>query len=117
MSTITSLISYLCLLRYIFFADKVEIQDITKKTCLFALAGPKSNQVRSFFKHGEKSYSILLCLSCIEVQLYFSYANVKNLKQIMSKLNLGDLIGQPYGKHQHYCVSPFFFFNETDLMK
>ena len=32
--------------RYIFFADKVEIQDISDKTCLFALVGPKSNQVR-----------------------------------------------------------------------
>ncbi|XWS67940.1 hypothetical protein CRYUN_Cryun04dG0047700 [Craigia yunnanensis] len=31
--------------KYIFFADKVEIQDITKQTCLFALAGPKSTQV------------------------------------------------------------------------
>ncbi|XP_009104262.1 putative transferase At1g60990, chloroplastic isoform X2 [Brassica rapa] len=51
--------------KYIFFADKVDIKDITKQTCLFALAGPKCNQ-------------------------------------IMSKLNLGDLIGQPYGKHQHY---------------
>ncbi|XP_013616881.1 PREDICTED: putative transferase At1g60990, chloroplastic [Brassica oleracea var. oleracea] len=49
----------------IFFADKVEIKDITKQTYFFALAGPKCNQ-------------------------------------IMSKLNLGDLIGQPYGKHQHY---------------
>jgi folate-binding Fe-S cluster repair protein YgfZ len=36
--------------KYIFFADKVEIKDITKQTCLFALAGPKSNQVRLFFK-------------------------------------------------------------------
>ncbi|RID79801.1 hypothetical protein BRARA_A02509 [Brassica rapa] len=51
--------------KYIFFADKVDIKDITKQTCLFALAGPNCNQ-------------------------------------IMSKLNLGDLIGQPYGKHQHY---------------
>ncbi|KAL0856852.1 hypothetical protein Bca101_062006 [Brassica carinata] len=51
--------------KYIFFADKVEIKDITKQTCLFALAGPKCNE-------------------------------------IMSKLNLGDLIGQPYGRHQHY---------------
>ncbi|KAL1203674.1 putative transferase [Cardamine amara subsp. amara] len=51
--------------KYIFFADKVEIKDITKQTCLFALAGPKSNQ-------------------------------------IMTKLNLGDLIGQPYGTHKHY---------------
>lgn len=32
--------------RYIFFADKVEIQDITKQTSLFVLAGPKSSQVR-----------------------------------------------------------------------
>ncbi|KAJ0254615.1 putative transferase [Hirschfeldia incana] len=51
--------------KYIFFADKVEIKDITKQTCLFALAGPECNQ-------------------------------------IMSKLNLGDLIGQPYGEHKHY---------------
>lgn len=33
--------------RYIFLADKVEIQDITKQTCLFVLVGPKSYQVRS----------------------------------------------------------------------
>ncbi|KVI01786.1 Glycine cleavage T-protein, N-terminal [Cynara cardunculus var. scolymus] len=51
--------------KYIFFADKVEIQDISEKTCLFALVGPKSNQV-------------------------------------MVDLNLGDLIGQPYGSHKHY---------------
>ncbi|KAJ9552537.1 hypothetical protein OSB04_016582 [Centaurea solstitialis] len=53
--------------KYIFFADKVEIQDISDKTCLFALVGPKSNQV-------------------------------------MVDLNLGDLIGQPYGSHKHYNV-------------
>lgn len=33
--------------RYIFFADKVVIQDITKQTSFFVLVGPKSNQVRS----------------------------------------------------------------------
>lgn len=33
--------------RYIFFADKVEIQDITKQTSFFVLVGPNSNQVRS----------------------------------------------------------------------
>lgn len=53
--------------KYIFFADKVEIQDISDKTCLFALVGPKSNQV-------------------------------------MVDLNLGDLVGQPYGSHKHYSV-------------
>ncbi|XP_024960566.1 putative transferase At1g60990, chloroplastic isoform X1 [Cynara cardunculus var. scolymus] len=57
--------------KYIFFADKVEIQDISEKTCLFALVGPKSNQV-------------------------------------MVDLNLGDLIGQPYGSHKHYNASHFF---------
>ncbi|XP_043721983.1 putative transferase At1g60990, chloroplastic isoform X2 [Telopea speciosissima] len=31
--------------RYIFFADKVEVQDITKQTCFFVVIGPKSNQV------------------------------------------------------------------------
>nr|XP_043629044.1 putative transferase At1g60990, chloroplastic [Erigeron canadensis] len=53
--------------KYIFFADKVEIQDISDKTCLFALLGPKSNQV-------------------------------------MVDLNLGDLMGRPYGSHKHYNV-------------
>ncbi|KAD6454407.1 hypothetical protein E3N88_09113 [Mikania micrantha] len=53
--------------KYIFFSDKVEIQDISDKTCLFALVGPKSNQV-------------------------------------MMDLNLGDLIGKPYGSHKHYNV-------------
>ncbi|WCJ18332.1 Glycine cleavage T-protein family [Euphorbia peplus] len=54
--------------KYIFFADKVEIQDITKKTSFFILAGPQSNQV-------------------------------------MVNLNLGDLVGQPYGSHRHYSVN------------
>ncbi|KAM0031568.1 putative aminomethyltransferase [Helianthus debilis subsp. tardiflorus] len=54
--------------KYIFFGDNVEIQDISDKTCLFALAGPKSNQV-------------------------------------MMDLNLGELIGQPYGSHKHYNVA------------
>ncbi|KAL4282239.1 hypothetical protein GQ457_03G002850 [Hibiscus cannabinus] len=54
--------------KYIFFADKVEIQDITKQTCLFALAGPKCSQV-------------------------------------MANLNLGDLVGQPYGTNRHYSVN------------
>ncbi|KAK4378671.1 hypothetical protein RND71_000533 [Anisodus tanguticus] len=31
--------------KYIFFADKVEIQDITEKTSLFVLVGPTSNQI------------------------------------------------------------------------
>ncbi|KAH7575739.1 hypothetical protein JRO89_XS02G0206100 [Xanthoceras sorbifolium] len=31
--------------KYIFFADKVEIHDITKQTCLFVLVGPKSDEV------------------------------------------------------------------------
>lgn len=34
------------ILRYIFFADKVEIQDITKQTSFSALVGPNSGQVR-----------------------------------------------------------------------
>ncbi|XP_075652057.1 putative transferase At1g60990, chloroplastic isoform X1 [Castanea sativa] len=53
--------------KYIFPADKVEIQDITKQTSLFVLAGPRSNQV-------------------------------------MEGLNLGDLVGQPYGTHRHFSV-------------
>uniref|UniRef100_A0A3Q7EQE6 GCVT N-terminal domain-containing protein n=1 Tax=Solanum lycopersicum TaxID=4081 RepID=A0A3Q7EQE6_SOLLC len=31
--------------KYIFFADKVEIQDITEKTSLFLLVGPTSNKI------------------------------------------------------------------------
>ncbi|KAK6945611.1 Aminomethyltransferase, folate-binding domain [Dillenia turbinata] len=54
--------------KYIFFADKVEIEDITKQTSFFVLIGPKSNQV-------------------------------------MQDLNLGDVIGQPYGTHRHYSVN------------
>ncbi|XP_044460935.1 putative transferase At1g60990, chloroplastic [Mangifera indica] len=54
--------------KYIFFADKVEIQDITKQTSLFILLGPKS-------------------------------------KELMSNLNLGDLVEQAYGTHRHYSVN------------
>ncbi|XP_051132456.1 uncharacterized protein LOC127252348 [Andrographis paniculata] len=54
--------------KYIFFSDKVEIQDITNQTRMFALLGPKSST-------------------------------------IMEELNLGDLVGQPYGTHKHYSVS------------
>lgn len=54
--------------RYIFFADKVKIKDVTKQTCFFSLVGPRSNQV-------------------------------------MSNLNLHDLIGQPFGTHRHYSVN------------
>ncbi|XP_052192643.1 putative transferase At1g60990, chloroplastic [Diospyros lotus] len=54
--------------KYIFLADKVEIQDITKQTCLFVLVGPRS-------------------------------------KNVMEDLNLGDLVGQPYGSHRHYTVN------------
>ncbi|KAI3445633.1 hypothetical protein Pfo_002298 [Paulownia fortunei] len=53
--------------KYIFFADKVEIQDITDQTSMFALLGPKSSK-------------------------------------IMEDLNLGDVVGQPYGSHKHYSV-------------
>ncbi|KAG8368791.1 hypothetical protein BUALT_Bualt15G0083500 [Buddleja alternifolia] len=53
--------------KYIFFADKVEIQDITDQTSMFALLGPKSIK-------------------------------------IMEELNLGDLVGLPYGSHKHYSV-------------
>lgn len=31
--------------KYIFYNDKVEIQDITKQTCFFVILGPKSNQI------------------------------------------------------------------------
>ncbi|KAF4357170.1 hypothetical protein F8388_003317 [Cannabis sativa] len=54
--------------KYIFFADKVEIQDITKQTAFFVLVGPKSNQ-------------------------------------LMEELNLGDLVGKPYGAHQHFSIN------------
>lgn len=38
------------LTKYIFFADKVEITDITKQTSFFVLLGPKSNQVMEHLK-------------------------------------------------------------------
>ena len=44
--------------RYIFFADKVEIQDITEQTSLFVLVGPKSDQVRNI--------SIIIPIQCLE---------------------------------------------------
>ncbi|CAJ1938307.1 unnamed protein product [Sphenostylis stenocarpa] len=53
--------------KYIFLADKVEIQDITKQTSFFVMVGPKSGQV-------------------------------------MENLNIGDLVGKPYGTHQHFNV-------------
>ncbi|XP_073124325.1 putative transferase At1g60990, chloroplastic [Henckelia pumila] len=53
--------------KYIFFADKVEIQDITNQTRMFALLGPKSTEM-------------------------------------MKDLNMGNLVGQPYGSHKHYNV-------------
>lgn len=31
--------------KYVFFADKVEVEDISKQTCLFVLVGARSNQV------------------------------------------------------------------------
>lgn len=51
--------------KYIFFADKVEVQDITSKTCFFSIMGPRSDQV-------------------------------------MEYLNIGDIVGKPYGTHLHY---------------
>ncbi|XP_042413556.1 putative transferase At1g60990, chloroplastic isoform X1 [Zingiber officinale] len=54
--------------KYIFYADKVEIHDITKQTYFFTLMGPKSSTV-------------------------------------MEMLDLGDLVGQPYGTHRHYSVN------------
>ncbi|CAK8578689.1 unnamed protein product [Lathyrus sativus] len=39
--------------KYIFFADKVEIQDITKQTSLFVLVGPKSGQVMENLNLGD----------------------------------------------------------------
>ncbi|EXB97354.1 hypothetical protein L484_024217 [Morus notabilis] len=54
--------------KYIFFADKVDIQDITKRTSFFVLVGPKSSQ-------------------------------------LMEDLNLGNLVGQSYGTHQHFSVN------------
>lgn len=54
--------------KYIFFNDKVEVQDIGSETSLFVLVGPKSNDV-------------------------------------MEKLGVSDLIGQPYGTHRHFVVN------------
>jgi hypothetical protein len=34
-------------IRYIFFADKVEVEDITDKTHFFSLVGPHSHRVKN----------------------------------------------------------------------
>jgi len=34
-------------IRYIFFADKVEVEDITDKTHFFSLIGPHSHRVKN----------------------------------------------------------------------
>ncbi|CAL9182254.1 putative transferase At1g60990, chloroplastic isoform X1 [Musa acuminata AAA Group] len=39
--------------KYIFYADKVEVHDITHQTCFFALIGPKSNQVMEALNLGD----------------------------------------------------------------
>ncbi|CAN1828918.1 Putative transferase At1g60990, chloroplastic [Linum perenne] len=39
--------------KYIFFADKVEVEDITKKTSLFTLAGPSSDEVIDSLNAGD----------------------------------------------------------------
>ena len=51
---------YVMTFRYIFFADNVEIQDITKKTSLFVLVGPGINQVRNIFFYLYGSWNDLL---------------------------------------------------------
>lgn len=79
--------------RYIFFADKVEIQDITKQTCFFVLLGPKSSQVRCY----RVCFSLISCFHRLILDSSF--------KQIMEDLNLGDLVGQAHGSHKHYSVS------------
>ncbi|KAL2634009.1 hypothetical protein R1flu_005488 [Riccia fluitans] len=53
--------------KYIFFADKVEIEDITDKTYLFSITGPSSDE-------------------------------------LLRKLDLGAIIGKPFGTHLHYKV-------------
>lgn len=47
-SCLLNMLSFGC--RYIFFSDKVEIQDISKQTCFFVLVGPRSNQVYNQMK-------------------------------------------------------------------
>ncbi|WMV12430.1 hypothetical protein MTR67_005815 [Solanum verrucosum] len=65
--------------KYIFFADKVEIQDITEQTSLFVLVGPTSNKVRT--------------------------VSSESSNKIMEALSLADIVGQPYGSHKHYNVN------------
>lgn len=94
-------------LRYIFFADKVEIQDITKKTCFFTLIGPKCYQVLHhelmiyFLFSNSTSMLFVLCFIEISFMHVYYFCSLK----VMEDLNLGDLIGQPYGTHKHYTVS------------
>ncbi|MBD2534717.1 folate-binding protein YgfZ [Nostoc flagelliforme FACHB-838] len=55
--------------KYIFYADKVELSDITQDTNTFSLIGPGSDAV-------------------------------------LEKLGIGELIGQPYGSHKVYTITP-----------
>lgn len=90
--------------RYIFFADKVEIQDITKQTSMFALLGTKCSKVQfcSFFMFFWRHLVYIRSLLSISALLFLM---ICDLGQIMEDLNLGDLVGQPYGSHKHYSVS------------
>ncbi|KAF8404079.1 hypothetical protein HHK36_008956 [Tetracentron sinense] len=91
--------------KYIFFADKVEIHDITKQTCFFVLVGPKSNQVWNYMDLSLISKLLsnifLHRFEFDEVQMFVIHDAMK----VMEDLNLGDLVGQPYGTHQHYTVN------------
>lgn len=88
--------------RYIFISDKVEIQDITKQTCMFVLVGPASNQVGIVKFNSEVTNTYIKSIFCIMLTLYDLLH-----EQIMERLNLVDLIGQPYGSHKHYSVTEF----------
>lgn len=91
--------------RYIFFSDKVEIQDITKQTSMFVLLGPKSSKVCVLYL-GLLRFTFPDCFS------FFTCPFCPNVvtTQIMEVLNLGDLVGKAYGSHKHYSVS-FHYMN------
>lgn len=86
------------LTRYIFLADKVEIQDITKQTSLLVLVGPKSNQVK-------EHYAVLMYKQICFYFLFLVFMTNCCNPQIMEALNLGSIAGEPYGTHQHFSVS------------
>lgn len=88
----------------------MEIQDITEKTSMCALLGPKSSKVcfGGIFRMVENFHFLIVFRSS-----HFCSAQFVLRGQIMDELNLGDLTGKAYGSHEHYGVSFHFLIFEV----